>query len=84
MKFDLAGVRTSEIELAVRGRALTLTGVRRDWSSSECRHSYSMEIHYNRFSRTIELPCDLEQAQVTTEYRDGMLLVRFVTERGDK
>jgi HSP20 family protein len=82
IKFDLAGVSPSEIELEVRGRTLTLSGVRRDWSIAECRHAYSMEIHYNRFGRTIQLPCDLEQTQTRTEYRDGMLLVRLITRGG--
>lgn len=82
IKFDLAGVQPGEIELAVCGKCLTIAGVRRDCTVSECRHSYSMEINYNRFRRTIELPNDLNEARIRTEYRDGMLLVRLVTERG--
>ena len=34
-----------------------------------------MEISYNRFRRSIELPIDLTQADIRSEYRDGMLLV---------
>jgi HSP20 family molecular chaperone IbpA len=34
-----------------------------------------MEIAYNRFARTIELPCDLERARITLEGREGMLLL---------
>jgi HSP20 family protein len=34
-----------------------------------------MEIAYNRFKRVIELPTYLEQAYITTKYRDGMLLI---------
>jgi HSP20 family protein len=82
VKFDLAGVQPNELEVAICGRALTVAGVRRDWSVAECRHSYSMEISYNRFSRTIELPADLQEAQISTQYRDGMLLVRLLTQRG--
>lgn len=80
LKFDLAGVKPSDIEVSIRGRTLTVTGVRRDTAVAECRHSYSMEINYNRFSRTIELPADLQQAQINTQFRDGMLLVRLITE----
>src|SRR5687768_7742022 len=82
VKFDLAGVEPQELELAIHGRSLSLSGVRRDWSAAECRTSYSMEINYNRFSRTIELPADLQEAELSTQYRDGMLLVRFITQRG--
>jgi HSP20 family molecular chaperone IbpA len=41
-----------------------------------------MEIAYNRFARTIELPCDLEHARITVECRDGMLLLRVAAEGG--
>jgi HSP20 family protein len=82
LKFDLAGVKPSDIEVSIRGRSLTVTGVRRDWAVAECRHSYSMEISYNRFSRTIELPADLQESEISTQYRDGMLLVRLKTQRG--
>jgi HSP20 family molecular chaperone IbpA len=36
-----------------------------------------MEISYNQFERTIELPCDASSMQIDTEYRDGMLWVRL-------
>jgi HSP20 family molecular chaperone IbpA len=39
-----------------------------------------MEIAYSRFERSIELPCDVEQAQLAVECRDGMLVVRIAAE----
>lgn len=80
VKFDLAGVRTEDIQLSVTGRCLTLQGKRRDWSIEDGQQSYSMEIAYNRFERAIELPCDVEKSQIVTEYRDGMLLIRLQME----
>lgn len=80
VKFDLAGVRPDEIQVRLESRGLTVSGVRRDWSIAECQHSYSMEISYNRFQRTVKLPCEVEHARTSTEYRDGMLLVRLECE----
>jgi HSP20 family protein len=77
-------VQPSDVEVAVRGRTLIVTGVRRDWAAVECRNAWSMEINYNRFSRTIELPSDLQETEISTQYRDGMLLVRLRTERGEQ
>jgi HSP20 family protein len=79
IKFELAGVRPEEIKLTVSGQSLTLRGVRRDICMEEGQHSYSMEISYNEFERTIDFPCDLERVDVATDYRDGMLLVRLTT-----
>lgn len=75
VKFDLAGVRPEDIELRVEGNRLIVAGIRRDWKIVEDQQAYSMEIAYNRFQRSLELPCDLEQAEVRSDYRDGMLLV---------
>jgi HSP20 family protein len=75
VKLDLAGVRPEDIELRIAGRRLIVQGVRRDLSVLEEQLAYSMEISYNRFQRSVELPIDIGQAEVRSEYRDGMLLV---------
>lgn len=77
VKFDLAGVCPGDIQLQACGRLLRISGERRDLRLEEGQYSYSMEISYNRFERALELPCDVESFRVTTEYRDGMLLVRL-------
>jgi HSP20 family molecular chaperone IbpA len=42
-----------------------------------------MEISYNRFERTVELPGDISDAAYSLETRDGLLLVRVdTTQRG--
>jgi HSP20 family protein len=81
VKFELAGVRREDIDVTVQGRVLTVRGRRRDRCSvQEGCHCYTMEIAYDRFERSLELPCDLGSAAVDAEYRDGMLLVHIRTE----
>jgi HSP20 family protein len=75
VKLDLAGVSSEDIHLSVRGQHLIVQGLRRDWIIETGQQYYSMEIAYNRFKRVIELPTYLEQACITTKYRDGMLLI---------
>ena len=77
VKYELAGVRPDDLELTALGKRLTLRGVRRDSTALEGCHYYQMEIAYSHFERSLTLPCDLERADITTEYRDGMLLVRI-------
>jgi HSP20 family protein len=83
LKFDLAGVRPEDVTVAVRGRRVSVSGVRRDLMIEEGFSYYSMEISYNRFERSIEMPADLESAQVMIEARNGLLLVRMIT-KGDE
>ena len=77
LKYELAGVSPREIELGIRGRTIVLRGMRRDVHIDDQQKSYSMEISYNQFERSLEMPCDLDTMNVSTEYRDGMLLVRL-------
>ncbi|MGC1955094.1 MAG: Hsp20/alpha crystallin family protein [Gammaproteobacteria bacterium] len=80
IKLDLAGVKVEDVELHISGRQLTIQGLRRDCSIVEGQQAYSMEIAYNRFQRSIELPSDIEGAQILTEYDNGMLLVHLAIE----
>ena len=75
VKFDLAGVRAEDLQLEIEGRQLRVSGIRRDLSILDDQQVYSMEIAYNRFRRSVDLPFDLTQAEIRNEYRDGMLLV---------
>jgi|SRR5947209_1136874 len=80
LKFDLAGVRLSDVTVSVRGRHISVSGFRRDTIVEEGSSYYSMEISYNRFERTMEMPANLESAYMSLEARDGILLVRLITE----
>src|SRR5260370_24379633 len=84
LKFDLAGVRPEDVTVSVRGRRVSVSGVRRDLIVEEGCSYYSMEISYNRFERFIDMPADLENARVTLQARDGLLLVRMITEGKDQ
>lgn len=77
LKYELAGVLPDEVQLSVSGRQVVLRGVRRDVRVDERQQSYCMEISYNQFERVLELPCDLSDMHVTSDYRDGMLIVRL-------
>jgi HSP20 family protein len=80
LKFDLAGVRPEDVSLGVEGCRVTIQGVRRDLLSEEGYNYYRMEITYNHFERSVELPCKVEPASIATEYRNGMLLVHLTME----
>jgi HSP20 family protein len=78
LKFDLAGVRPEDIRVRAEGCRITVSGTRHDSVLQEEGYScYSMEISYNRFERTIELPCEFDNPRVNLEFHDGILLVRL-------
>ena len=75
VKFDLAGVRKEDIQVLLDGKRLTVRGIRRDLTVVDGQRAYSMEIEYNRFERTVELPVNVESSRFASDYRDGMFLV---------
>src|SRR5207248_523029 len=77
VKLDLAGVHPEDVSVTAQGRQLTVRGTRKDWCLGEGCSCYVMEIAYSRFERTFTIPCDLEGARVTAEYREGMLLIQI-------
>jgi HSP20 family protein len=79
LKFELAGVRMEDLNVHVSKRAVTVSGIRRDYMVETGCHHYSMEIIYSRFRRSVQTPDDLTGANMRLDYRDGILFVRIRT-----
>jgi HSP20 family molecular chaperone IbpA len=70
-------VAPEDMHLYANDRRLTVSGVRRDSVVEDACSHYLMEISYNRFERTIEVPFDFDASHLMVEYRNGILLVRI-------
>jgi HSP20 family protein len=81
IKLDLAGVRPDDVTVALCGSVLTVSGCRRDWLLQRGWDHLQMEIAYNCFERRLQLPCQSGSFRLSTEFRDGYLLVRVEPER---
>lgn len=77
LKFDLAGVRREDLDVRIRGNRISVSGIRHDATAGEVCGWHSMEIHYNRFERTLELPLGGEAVDYRMEFADGLLLIRL-------
>jgi len=83
IKFDLAGIKPEDIHISVQEHQLKIHGTRRDFSSQEGQQSYVMEIAYNRFERILELPMNLEDVTIRSEYHNGMFFVHLLEKGND-
>jgi len=79
LKYDLAGVLLEDVSVEVEGCRITVSGVRRDYLVESVEACFSMEIAYNRFERTVQLPCEFADPQVAVSASNGILVIR-VTE----
>lgn len=75
VKAELAGVAEQDIRIEVAGDSLIIEGQRRDWCVPDTTESLSMEITYDYFQRSIQLPDVILDEKMRIEYREGMLLI---------
>jgi HSP20 family protein len=71
---ELPGVDPASFEVAVAGRALTISGERTRPKVAGA-HYLAMEIEYGTFQRRIELGVEIDPTNVTAKYDKGMLKV---------
>src|SRR5512140_766277 len=68
-----------DVDISVSDHTLTLRAERRQESKSEDKKGYRSEFRYGSFTRTVALPAEATEKDVTASYRDGILEVRIPT-----
>jgi HSP20 family protein len=76
VKMELAGVKPQDVAFDFQDDVLHIHGARRDYTCEEVTGHLNMEIAYQRFFRSIKLPHKVDPAQLSVEFRDGMMLLR--------
>ena len=71
----LPGVNPAELEISVLRNTLTVAGERKAPDMTRNQVWHRNERGYGTFSRTIELPAEVDSSKVTAECRDGLLTV---------
>lgn len=79
VRMEIAGMRDEDIEVAVQGEVLMITGSRSD--SLERKAYHQMEIPFGKFSVVVDLPATVETDKATAEYKDGFLIIRLPKEK---
>jgi HSP20 family protein len=77
VKFDLAGVKPSDIQIGVTGDKLIVRGVRRDTAVTEGWSYHQLEITYSRFERVLTIPCNFAESNIRSEYLEGWLILHI-------
>ena len=75
VKVELSGMRREDLELAVEGNRLLITGQRPDGCRTPGSKFLVMEIHYGSFECVIEIPSGYDLSQAKAAYQNGFLRV---------
>jgi len=76
IKFDLAGVDKNDIKLMIDDKkVLTIQGEKREQKEEKGENYLRKEIFYGSFSKSIQLPQNIDESQLQTEFKNGILTV---------
>ena len=77
VRMDLPGITAKDIDIQVNGNVLTVSGDRKEEQEEKGKTFHRIERSYGSFSRTVTLPCAVNESEVAAEYKDGVLMVKL-------
>jgi HSP20 family protein len=73
LKLELPGMEAKDLEVQVTKNAVYVSGERKAETKTEEKGMTRSEFRYGKFQRVIPLPAEIENNNVTAEYKDGIL-----------
>jgi HSP20 family protein len=75
IRIEVPGVEEKDIDLSVHDGVVTVKGEKRTSREEKGETWYFTEREYGSFSRSFRLPPDADEARVSAELKDGVLVV---------
>lgn len=77
IRLDIPGMEAKDIDVQVHGNTITLSGKRKEEKEEKGKTFHRIERRQGSFSRTLTLPCDVNEDEVAAEYNQGVLTVKL-------
>lgn len=74
---ELAGMDQKDVELTLNDDILTIRGEKKQESEHKDAKSYHKECSYGAFTRSIQLPAEVDQDKVKAEFKKGVLKIQL-------
>jgi HSP20 family protein len=81
---EIPGIPKEDVKLQLHDGTLTISGERKVPENANNSESLRREIQYGAFSRTIQLPDNVDAEKVTAEYANGVLRVALPKQEASK
>jgi HSP20 family protein len=73
---EMPGLDSAKLEISAQGRTLTLRGERKRDERVNPSGYHRRERRFGEFSRSIQLPSDLDMSKAKAQYESGVLILR--------
>ena len=77
LRMDIPGMDAKDIDVQVHGSTVTLSGQRKEEKEEKGKTFHRLERRSGSFSRTLTLPCEVNEGEVAAEYNQGVLTVKL-------
>lgn len=77
VRMDLPGIKPEEIDIQLNENTLTVSGQRKEEKEEKTKTFHRVERRQGSFSRTVVLPCCVDEAKVDAQYKDGVLTIKM-------
>jgi HSP20 family protein len=71
----MPGVDPNEAEVSLLRNTITLSGERKAPGEEKGQIIHRSELGFGKFSRTVEIPVDIDPNKVSAKYRDGIMRI---------
>ncbi len=75
VRVDLPGVAANEVDIQLNGNQLTIRGEKKDEKEEKGETYHRVERRSGRFSRTMTMPCAVQEDKIEATMKDGTLNV---------
>jgi HSP20 family protein len=75
VKTEIAGVDPKEIDIKISGDILTIKGEKKEEKQEKDENYHLMERRYGAFSRSIQLPMEVNEKKIKANYKNGVLKI---------
>ena len=84
LKLEVPGMSAKDLDIQVMADRVAISGERKSETKSEENGRTRSEFHYGKFQRVIPLPVQIENTNVTAEYKDGILSLTLPKSEAEK
>lgn len=75
VRIDLPGIEAKEIDVQVRNSHLQVTGEHKEEKEEKGKSFHRIERHSGKISRSILLPCAVDESNIDAKFQNGVLTV---------
>lgn len=74
---DLPGLVEKDIDVKLSNGALVISGERKEETEERKKNYYYAERYYGSFSRSVPLPCEIDESGIDAKFKNGVLTVHL-------